>query len=178
MKIISNFKTISTAKGDKGTSKNYSNEELSKSDVLFETLGNIDELSSVLGILYHYSKEKEEIRSIQRTLQNISSLVATTDKEIRNSKLIQISELDISKIEQIEQSLLEKSEIKPVFVLPGSDTSKVGAYYDLSRSVARRAERSLVKFVEEHKRDDLDYCLKYINRLSDLLFLYSRSLSK
>lgn len=178
MKNIRNFKTISTSKGDKGTSKNYSNDVLSKSDVLFETLGNIDELSSVLGILYHYSKEKQEIRSIQKTLQNISSLVATADEEIRNYKLVQITELDISKIEQSEQALLEKSEIKPIFVLPGSDTSKEGAYYDLSRSVARRAERSLVKFVEEHKRDDLDYCLKYLNRLSDLLFLYSRSLAK
>jgi len=67
--------------------------------------------------------------------------------------------------------LLEKSNIEPKFVLPGSDTSKVGAFYDFARSITRRAERSLVKFVEVHKRNDLDYCIKYLNRLSDLLFI-------
>jgi len=177
MKKIDNYKFISTSKGDKGTSTNYSNEVYSKSDILFELIGNIDELSSVLGIVYHYTNDKEEIKDIQTTLQHISSLIATTDENIRNNKLIQIDDLNLSKLEYKEQMLLEKSNIEPKFVLPGSDTSKVGAYYDFARSIARRAERSLVKFVEVHKRNDLDYCIKYLNRLSDLLFIYSRSLA-
>lgn len=177
MRKIDDYKFISTAKGDKGTSKNYSNKMLSKSDILFETLGNIDELSSVLGVVYHYTNQQQEIKDIQKTLQHISSLVATTDEWIRKDKLIQIDESDISKIELLEQTLLEKSNIEPRFVLPGSDTSKVGAFYDLARSVARRAERSLVRFIEQNDRSDLDYCIKYVNRLSDLLFIYARSLS-
>ncbi len=177
MKKIDDFKIISTARGDKGSSKNYSNITLSKSDILFETLGNIDELSSVLGVLYHYAEEKQEIKYFQKSLQHISSLIATSDELIRNEKLIQINEEDILKLESLEQSLLINCEIKPVFVLPGSDTSVVGAYYDLSRSVTRRAERSLVKFIELNKRKDLSFCLKYLNRLSDLLFIYSRSLA-
>ena len=177
MRKIDDYKFIPTTKGDKGTSKNYSNETYSKSDVLFETLGNIDELNSVLGLVYHYTNQQEEIRNIQKTLQHISSLVATTDEWIRKDKLIQLDETDISKIELLEQNLLKQSNIKPIFVLPGSDTSKVGAFYDLARSVARRAERSLVRFVENNDRNDLDYCVKYVNRLSDLLFIYARSLS-
>ena len=177
MKKIDSFKYISTSKGDKGASKDYSNISLSKSDILFETLGNIDELSSVLGVLYHYAEEKQEIKYIQKSLQHISSLIATSDELIRKEKLIHINQEDIFKLESLEQSLLINCEIKPVFVLPGSDTSKVGAYYDLCRSVTRRAERSLVKFIEFKKRKDLNICLKYLNRLSDLLFIYSRSLA-
>ncbi|MCD6482486.1 MAG: ATP:cob(I)alamin adenosyltransferase [Candidatus Izimaplasma sp.] len=107
----------------------------------------------------------------------MNSQVATTDEGIRKEKLIQIDDLNISKLEHKEQILLEKSIIESKFVLPGSDTSKEGAFYDLARSITRRAERSLVKFVEVHKRNDLDYCIKYLNRLSDLLFIYSRSLA-
>lgn len=174
MRKIDDFKFISTAKGDKGTSKNYSNVTFSKSDILFETLGNIDELSSVLGVLYHYADEKQEIKNIQSTLQHISSLVATSDETTRQTKLIQIDESNVTILEEREQALLEKSNIKPEFVLPGSDTSQVGSYYDLSRSIARRAERSIVRFKEINSRNDLDYCIKYINRLSDLLFIYAR----
>ncbi|MBU1020225.1 MAG: ATP:cob(I)alamin adenosyltransferase [Firmicutes bacterium] len=175
MKKIDSYKIISTSKGDKGTSKNYSNEEFSKSNILFETLGNMDELSSMLGLTYHYSEHKSEIRKIQLTLQHINSLVATNITSPNYLKLTQISELDIFELEAFEQSLLAESEIEPVFVLPGSDTTIEGAYFDLSRSIARRAERSLVLFVESMERKDLNLCLSYINRLSDLLFIYARS---
>jgi len=177
MKKIDNFKFISTAKGDKGNSKNYSNEELSKSDILFDTLGTIDELSSILGLLFHYAENKDEIKTIQKTLQHINSLIATTDETIRKSKLVQIRIEDIVYLEQKEQALLKDGKIEPIFVLPGSDTTLIGAYYDLARSVARRSERSVVRFIEKNKRTDLDFCLKYLNRLSDLLFIYARSLA-
>lgn len=175
MKIIDNYKTISTAKGDKGYSKNYSNEEFSKSHILFETLGNIDELSSVLGLLYHHTKYQVEIKQIQLKLQHINSIVATNIESANYSKLIQLSELDVHQLEELEQLIISKSNIEPLFVLPGSDTSLEGAYFDLSRSIARRAERSLVLFVETTKRRDLTYCQSYINRLSDLLFVFARS---
>ncbi len=177
MKKIDNYKTISTTTGDKGTSKNYSNEVLSKSDILFDVLGNIDELSCLLGIVYHQTEHKDEIKHIQKTLQYISSLVATTDKDVRENDLIQITASDIMILELREKTLIAKTNLNPVFILPGSDTSVVGSYYDLSRSIARRAERSLVKFIEKNQRDDLDFCMKYLNRLSDLLFLYARSFS-
>jgi len=177
MKKIADYKIISTTKGDQGTSRNYSNEEYSKSDILFDVLGNLDELSSTLGIVYHFTKDNKDIKGIQKNLQDISSLVATSNKVIRETKLVQITDEDISKLELLEQTLLKKSKIEPVFVLPGSDTSKNGAFYDLARSIARRGERSLVKFIEKNKRDDLNMCLKYLNRLSDLLFIYARSLA-
>jgi len=177
MEEIKDFRSISTKKGDKGTSKNYSNEEFSKSDLLFETLGTMDELTSHLGLCYHTGEYQEEIKKIQRTIQDINSLIATSDPKVRKDRLRPISEFDISFLETLEDTVLEKCHITPVFVLPGSDTSKEGAYFDLARAIARRAERMLVRFINEHQRDDLDYVSAYVNRLSDLLFIMARSLS-
>lgn len=176
MNEIKDYRVISTKKGDKGTSKNYSNEEFSKSDLLFETLGTIDELSSHLGICYHTGRYQSEIRKIQKNLQDINSLIATSDAEVRNERLRPITEFDISFLETLEKTILEKCEISPSFVLPGSDTSMEGASFDLSRAIARRAERILVRFKSEHQRDDLSFVSAYINRLSDLLFIMARSL--
>ena len=177
MKKIDDYKVISTTSGDRGLSKNYSNVELSKSNILFEALGSIDELSSSLGIIYHMTDEKDIIRLIQTKLQNISSLIATSDDSSKRDRLVKITKDDILVIEEIEQRILNDTVIEPLFVLPGSDTSKLGSYYDLSRSITRRAERSLVMFVEINRRNDLNYCLMYLNRLSDLLFIYARSLA-
>jgi len=175
LKKIDNYKVISTTSGDKGLSKNYSNVQLPKSDILFETLGNIDELSSSLGIIYHMTEDQDIIRLIQTKLQNISSLIATSVDSPRREGLIKITSDDILVIEELEQRLLNETVIEPLFVLPGSDTSRLGAQYDLSRAITRRAERSLVLFTEINRRSDLSYCLKYLNRLSDLLFIYARS---
>ncbi len=174
MKAITNFKYISTTKGDKGKSKNYSNEVFSKSDILFDTLGELDELNSMLGLLYHYDAENKEIKEIQKTLQHLASLVATTNETVRKDKLVQITNEDTLKLENLETKLLLKKALEPRFVLPGSDTSKVGAYYDLCRSITRRVERTLVKFIETYNRTDLFESLRYLNRLSDLLFIYAR----
>ncbi len=176
MKKIDDYRVISTKKGDKGTSKNYSNEEFSKSDLLFETLGTMDELTSHLGVCYHTGKYKEEIRKIQKNIQDINSLIATSDEKVRMDKLRPITEFDISFLETLEEAILEKCDITPSFVLPGSDTTKEGACFDLARAIARRAERMLIRFKSEHKRDDLSYVSAYVNRLSDLLFIMARSL--
>lgn len=175
MKKIDNYKVISTTSGDKGLSRNYSNVKLSKSNILFEALGNIDELSSSLGIIFHMTSNKDIIRLMQTKLQHISSLIATSDDSSRRDNLVKITNDDILVIEELEQRLLNETVIEPLFVLPGSDTTVLGAHYDMSRAITRRAERSLVMFTEKNRRRDLDFCLMYLNRLSDLLFIYSRS---
>ncbi len=121
------------------------------------------------------TKDQDIIRLMQTKLQNISSLIATSIDSSRRDNLTKITNDDILVIEELEQRLLDETVIEPLFVLPGSDTSKLGAQYDLSRSITRRAERSLVLFTEINRRSDLDFCLKYLNRLSDLLFIYARS---
>ncbi len=167
---IEKYTQISTKKGDKGASKNYSNEEFMKDNILFEVVGTIDELSSLLGVTYHYVQYKEELKVIQRVLQTINSLVATTDEK-RLEEISNVTRTDLSYIEDIEQHLLSNVSIQRIFVLPGSETTKDKAFLHLSRTVTRRAERVLVKYIKETKREDLYEALAYINRLSDLLFI-------
>jgi len=171
---INSYKQISTKKGDKGTSRDFSNKEFFKSDLLFEVLGSIDELSSNLGVTYHYSEFKKPLKDIQRKLQDINSLIATSDND-RRVKLNQITEEDVIKLEEFEEVLLKDTIIEPVFILPGSDGSLESAYLDVSRSITRRVERLLVKFVNREMREDLELSMKYMNRLSDLLFIMARN---
>lgn len=175
MKNIDDYNVISTKKGDQGKTRNYSNELLPKSDLLFEALGNNDELSSVLGLCFHYTNIKE-IREYQKVLQDINSVIATNPDSSLYNKLNKVTEDDVLFLEAKEEELLKEKPLEPIFVLPGSDASLKGAYFDLARSVARRAERSLVRFSNNESRNDLVFEKKYINRLSDLLFIYARNL--
>ena len=172
---IERYTYISTKKGDSGTSKNYSNEVLPKTDVLFETLGVIDELTSILGLCYHHSIYQEKIRMIQLDLQHIMSLIATNVDDENRRKLIPITKEDVQRLEQLEQIVLETCHIEPRFVLPGSDSSMEGAYLDMARSISRRVERVVLRFIEEKERKDLDDVMTYLNRLSDVLFILARS---
>lgn len=167
---LDKYTQISTKKGDKGTSKNYSNEEFGKDDLVFEVLGTFDELSSLLGVVFHYVKYKDEIMEIQRLLQTINSMVATTDsKRLESIERVEIA--DIKYLEDVEQRLLSNVSIERIFVLPGSETTKENAYIHLGRTVARRAERTLVRYIRFTQREDLYEAVSYINRLSDLLFI-------
>ncbi len=172
---IKDVSGISTKKGDKGHSRNYSNEELPKDDILFETLGTIDELSATLGITFHHTNY-EQIKVIQKTLQAINALIATNPiNEERYGALRKITEQDIGFIEEEEAKQLLNKEIEAKFHLPGTDTTKNNAYFDYARTVARRAERMVVKFINRRERDDLSYSRSYLNRLSDLLFILARN---
>lgn len=176
MKEIKDIRYISTKSGDEGFSRNYSNEKIKKTDVLFDALGSIDELSSALGVCFHHTdKYKMELRNIQKDLQNIMSLVATKYHTNQYERLTKIAIKDINNLENIEQAILDNNPLQPRFVLPGSDSSLEGSYLDLARSISRRVERTVLKFKQENQRDDLDLSNKYLNRLSDLLYIMARS---
>jgi cob(I)alamin adenosyltransferase len=170
------IRQISTQYGDKGKTQNYSNEVLAKTDDLFEALGAIDECSSAIGLAYHHTKI-DDFLTIQKLLQTINSLLAVnpaTDSE-RYGKLVKIGEWEIEWIEQRGEQLLEKKPLEPRFVLPGSESTLAGAYVDLARAIARRAERATIRFAENKRRSDLKIPLIFLNRLSDYLFLVARS---
>lgn len=169
---VDKLKHIATKFGDKGNSKNYENKSYPKSHILFETLGTMDELSSFLGLSFHYC-QKEEIKVIQLLLQNINSLIASEYNSDLYKKLKQITEEDVLYLEEEIQKMLDKKPLEGRFYLPGSEKTKAGAYVDMARTLARKAERRLNEFVIEQNRSDLDYVKKYVNRLSDYLFVLS-----
>jgi cob(I)alamin adenosyltransferase len=176
MKTIKNYETISTKKGDKGTSINYSNEQFNKTDILFDTLGTFDELTSFLGLAYHYAPYKDAIQMIQKDIQSINSIIATNPKDHERRAIRVFDESDVKRLEDIERDVLKKTEIAPRFVLPGSDSTKPGAYLDVCRALSRKAERMLNRFYELKERTIDGQVLAYVNRLSDLLFIMARSM--
>ncbi|MBN2876405.1 MAG: ATP:cob(I)alamin adenosyltransferase [Bacilli bacterium] len=170
--VIDKVKQVTTKKGDKGTSKDYSSRSFRKDNILFETLGTMDELSSNLGLAYHYTKN-EEIIVVQKELQKINSLIATDPQSEQYKKLAKMSLEPVEWLEMKMQDLLDKKPLEPRFTLPGSEKSLNGAYIDVSRTIARRAERRLTEFVELHQRSDLELVQSFVNRLSDYLFVLS-----
>jgi cob(I)alamin adenosyltransferase len=166
---------ISSKNGDKGSSKDYSSRSFKKDNILFETLGTIDELSSFLGLAYHHTNY-EAIINVQKTLQQINSLIATNPKSEIYNKLEPLNVEQIKWLEDVMQSILDQHPLEPRFTLPGSEKTLNGAYLDVCRAITRRAERRLVEFIETHARNDLENVQIYINRLSDFLFILSCNL--
>jgi cob(I)alamin adenosyltransferase len=169
---INKLKHIATKFGDSGVSKDFEDRSYKKSHILFETLGVMDELSSFLGLSYHYCQE-EFIKVIQMNIQNINSLIASEfDSDLYNI-ITQIKEEDVIILEEKIQKYLDDKALEPRFYLPGSEKTKAGAYVDIARTVARKAERRINAFVEHENREDLELSKKYLNRLSDYLFVLS-----
>ncbi len=175
--MIKDYTMISSKNGDEGNSKNYSNETYPKTDVLFETLGTLDELSSLLGVIYHYISEQDIIVFIQQNLQDIMTLVATNTNK-HNPKLNHFSKKSLKIIEEYEQLILNQCNIQPKFVLPGSESTRGGAFLDLSRAYSRKAERIFLRYIKRKKRIDLSDAYKFLNRLSDLLYILARKYDK
>ena len=164
--------SIYTKKGDRGQTdifdlKNCNKVRVFKDDIRLQIIGSIDELNSCLGIITSLLTDKKEILfvvKIQKDLFTINSLIAGI-KNIKFSK---------NKVNYLEEKidLLEKKLPKLTnFILPGG--SEVASFYHLARSVTRRVERNIVRF--SRKENVSPSVFIFINRLSDLFFVLSRS---
>ncbi|MBT3272920.1 MAG: cob(I)yrinic acid a,c-diamide adenosyltransferase [Spirochaetales bacterium] len=174
------FEQVTTRGGDGGESSLYNGERLRKDDVLFVTLGDIDELSSLIGlakatIRMEYPKEKkipDVLDSIQGVLIRVGGQVATPEKDPIYDKLSVVTVQDVKRLEKTEKQFLKNLEIKGEFILPGA--TRAGAFLDIARAVCRRAERDVVTCIRDKYRGKLATCQNYLNRLSDLLFVLAR----
>ena len=164
---------IYTKNGDDGTTNTIGNERKSKSSLVFEVLGTLDELNSVLGVLaseINFSEEaKDFIHQTQSNLFKIGSLVANP-----NSRSMDFDWLE-DQIITLEKRIDEMDDELPLlkkFILPGG--SNQAAKVHLSRSVCRRLERRVVYYYENTPVNKENFVLMYINRLSDFLFTLAR----
>lgn len=159
------MKVICTKTGDQGMTSLRGGIRVPKDDIRIETNGQIDQLNALLGIvklklpkdcLHH-----ETIAAIQRELMVIMSHVATPEGE-DNPRILHVTELT----ETIELALA-KADVSPRFVIPGNN--ETSSFLHLARTQARTAERRLWTLnAVSPVRDDI---LKFMNRLSDYLFL-------
>ena len=144
--------------GETGTMKG----RMSKSDRLATALGNIDELNSWIGVCRSQSNFDEELKQIQNNLFIIGSILA-------GSKAHRFKGSEVTKLERLIDKLEEKLPKINNFVY------RVG-YVQVARSVARRCERAVVSYQLSVTSgvEQLDNILKYLNRLSDALFVMAR----
>lgn len=174
MKNILEFDLVTTRGGDKGESSTYDGQQKVKYDNIFETVGNLDELSSYLGIVRNLNiKNSKWIVEIQQNIINLSAMVATDPSSELYSQFTHITEKDVETLEKWQNKLMKTADIPQRFILPG-ERKDYTAHIDVARSICRRAERSIVKVIRENIRVDLFECQKYLNRLSDFLFTMAR----
>ena len=171
---------IYTRTGDKGQTSLGDGTRVSKENHRVEAYGTIDEANSILGLVRTTTKQAELILldNILATIQNeLFDLGAELSIPInkKNEKLLEntkISEKQIDRLEnEIDRLNSSLSDLES-FILPGGTT--VSSYLHLARTVIRKAERLMVKMNNFEEDCISDTALKYINRLSDLLFVAAR----
>ena len=173
---------IYTKTGDKGETALYGGTRVSKASARVESYGTIDELNSFIGFAkteITVEKVLNQLKKIQFDLFTLGSESATpTDKlTLANGKSrlsLVISETEIEELENWMDDFEEELQPLQYFILPGG--GKAATSLHICRTVCRRAERSLVFLNEtEAVRPEL---IKYLNRLSDYLFMLARYMSK
>jgi cob(I)alamin adenosyltransferase len=167
---------IYTKKGDEGSTSLIGGTKVLKSIQRIEAYGTVDELNSYIGWvrdLCQIEKQKITLLEIQDRLFTIGSLLAS-DPEKSKMKLPELKEADIEFLEKEIDNMNEELPEMKFFILPGGHPTVSCCH--VSRCVCRRAERAVVHLAESSPVDKLT--LKYLNRLSDYLFVLARLLSK
>lgn len=161
-------------RGDAGETSLAGGVRVSKSSSRVETYGTVDELISAIGFARSITNDAELAafaKSIQQDLFKVGSSLATPPESPKGQVVIDAALTDrltaeVHRIEAIEGMLADWS-------IPGEHTA--AAAFDVARTICRRAERCLVRLQEEGVEVQ-PTILSYINRLSDLLWLFGRKL--
>jgi len=164
---------IYTKTGDQGTTGLIGGTRVPKNHLRIESYGTVDELNSFIGMLADRLEDAHSIkilREIQDRLFTIGSSLASDPNKHLKMKIPALHEEDILLLENEIDSMEEKLEPMKSFILPGGHITVSSAH--IARCVCRRAERCCVALQENELIDPL--VLKYLNRLSDYLFVLAR----
>ncbi len=167
---------IYTKTGDKGETSLIGGKRISKGELRIEAYGTVDELNAWIGLLRDSSKlesRKDLLKAIQDNLFTIGAEMANETRTASES-IPHLTEEDVDILEnEIDDMNLMLPKLKH-FVLPGGHIQV--SYAHLARTVCRRAERCAIRL---HDKEGLNFILiKYLNRLSDYLFVLSRMMAK
>lgn len=172
---------IYTKTGDKGSSSLYNGRRLPKSDGVFRALGDVDELNAHLGVAALRCEANglaPRLRGVQSRLMDLGAHVATPLGDERTeearSKRTAFPEEEVARLEAWIDEL--EGELEPLrnFILPGG--GEAAAQLHVCRAVCRRAERSVVPLVQAG--DTCPGAGRFLNRLSDFLFVAARAATK
>ena len=164
--------SIATKRGDGGQTGLAGGIRVSKADLRVESYGSIDELNTVLGFARSICRNKEIAawtEEIQRTLFRVGSALATPPESKKQPPVL--TPEDIDRLTNLVHQIEATEGILSDWSLPGAHTES--AAYEVARAVCRRAERAAVRFVESGGVVQ-PAVLPYLNRLSDVIWLFGR----
>ena len=172
---------VYTRKGDAGKTRLIGGNEKWKDNNRVEAYGTVDELNASIGLCRELVKEIKNtkcnllvkfLKTVQNELFNLGTQLAI-DKEGSSENLPKLSDESILKLEsEIDTANKSLSELTS-FVLPGG--SVINAQFHIARNICRRAERRVVSLAKKENVDTIN--IRYLNRLSDALFVWSRWIS-
>jgi cob(I)alamin adenosyltransferase len=166
---------IYTKTGDKGQTSLLGGTRVAKHHIRIEAYGTVDELNSHIGLIRDQPIDLSTINlliEIQDRLFTIGSILASDPEKSK----VKIPEMNEEDVETLEKAIDQMNDLLPPmrsFVLPGGHTTV--SYCHIARCVCRRAERNVIHLLEQSLVPEI--IIKYLNRLSDYLFVLSRKLS-
>lgn len=172
--------SIYTRGGDKGETSLVGGTRLNKANIKIDLYGEVDELNSFIGVAVSslnekYEDLKKKIFKVQSDLFNIGSILACEVDKREQFNLPIVKKEDVSFLENLIDEKNSKIEEIKYFILPGGCIS--AAHFHVARTVCRRVERKLISFKMENDSEVPPLFVEYFNRLSDLLFIFSRYLN-
>jgi cob(I)alamin adenosyltransferase len=167
---------IYTRTGDDGTTGLSDFSRVSKHDTRLESYADCDETNAAIGVAVALGQPNEQILNVLRQIQNdlfdAGADLSTPLVEHPEHPPLRITQDYIDRLERWCDEFNEALPALNSFVLPGG--TALSALLHVARTVARRAERSAWRAIEEHGDSVSVLPAKYLNRLSDLLFILSR----
>lgn len=171
---------VYTRGGDEGQTSLIGGERVSKAAPRIECYGTVDELNAVLGMVRTALEASAAgphllpiIHRVQNELFNLGAVLATADA----ATLAKLPQIEARHVDGLEADIDAVNDDLPAlksFVLPGGGWAS--SYFHLARTVCRRAERLVVALAGSESPEDLvdPLCIRYLNRLSDALFVWGR----
>ena len=177
---------IYTKQGDKGISSLYDGQKIGKDNTIFDALGNLDELNSMIGVVIAFVKEDdtfnindksvyEILTDIQENILKLSSSIATQTGRHYDSTRFK-GQPKIETLEKLIDTMDKNLPKLTVFILPGNNGNLIASHIHLARSISRRAERSIWRYDKELESENCveESVVIYMNRLSDFFFTLAR----
>ncbi len=167
-----------TRTGDEGQTGLYGSDRVSKGHQRVEAYGTVDELNSLLGLARaHLARAHKpdpaldaDLNSLQDALFDLGADLATRSESPYSKNVARMDEEDVTRLEALIDAYQEGVPPLTHFIHPGG--SQAAATLQVARSVARRAEREVIRLMDEE--DVNKQARVYLNRLSDLLFVMAR----
>jgi len=169
---------IYTKTGDKGETGLYGADRVGKDHPRVEAYGTVDEANSAIGVaraaLAAHSDIEGDLESIQNALFDLGADLATRFGSLYEKNLARMDGKDVEWLEQLIDHYQEEAPQFTGFIHPGGHPASAALH--VARTIVRRAERRMVALIREEEANP--EAMRYLNRLSDLLFTLARVVNK